>query len=337
MTKVIFKIVRVAGDYTTQSSLISVLGLDIHFWLTVITVFVLLYSSLSKKHCRFFEVLKQTMLGIAMPLAIIVLINPRLIIDIKDSWYHCVNLSTIIINILLIVAPLYLVIIGNTKFELSKFWKAICGYICISSLTMVLALIFNTNLSGLLAMPNLLIIVQIKIAFPWHLLIVIPAFLVISFGLYSLCWYISKLLTKNNPPHEELQKQEYFELYSFATKSIACMQGFLIMIILAVLVYNPRMGTLLGLICLIPIIMTIFCILSVFEMDKLAKENNEEIFEENNPRAKNFLTYSFIGNPLFGIVTLKQYRNERAAIQDRKIREEKKIQREQKKLQEKNK
>ena len=285
------------------------------------------------------------MLGVALPLAFITLLNPRLIIDINDPWYHCVNLSPILTNALVMLCPLYLVLIGETEFNLAKFWKAICGFICISSISMTLALILNKNISGLLAMPNSNLLVKLKIAFPWYLLIVIPVFIALAFGIYALCWYLFKLFNKkaqeeNNQEITEdeqpaqPERNEYFDLYSFATKSIACMQGFLLLIILAVVVRAPQTGTFLGLFCLLPLIMTVFCVLAVFDMDKLAEENNEEIFEVNNPRAKRFLTFSFIGNPLFGLVILKQYKNERASIQERKVREEKRRKREQQKLEE---
>ncbi|MBO5884333.1 MAG: hypothetical protein J6Q51_00890 [Clostridia bacterium] len=347
LTKMIFWIVRATGVYAAEEGgfniayILNTFGLDLNFWLVIITAFVLIYTAVCKKQCRWLEVLKQTMLGVAIPLAFVSLINPRLIIDINDPWTHCVNLCPIITNMLLMLCPLYFVAIKETQFSLNKFWKAICGYICISSLSMIIALILNRNISGLLAMPNSHLIVKMKIAFPWYLLIVIPAFLAISFGLYALCWYLIKLINKNkevqpqedeNQEQQVPQKNEYFDLYSFATKSIACMQGFLILIILAVIVRAPNNGTFLGLFCLLPLVMTIFCILAVFEMDKLAEENNEEIFNKGNPKAKKFLTYSFIGNPLFGLVILKQYINERNSIQERIVREEKKRLREQQRL-----
>lgn len=349
LTKMIFWIVRATGVYATEkgcfniSYILNTFGLDLNFWLTIIIAFVLIYTAVSKKQCRWIEVLRQTMLGVALPLAFVSLINPRLIIDINDPWTHCVNLCPIIINMLFMLCPLYLVAIGDTQFSLNKFWKAICGYICISSLSMTIALILNRNISGLLAMPNSHLIVKMKTPFPWYLLIVIPVFLALAFGIYALCWYLIKLLNKNKAtPAQDTedeqeepqvpQKNEYFDLYSFATKSIACMQGFLILIILAVIVRAPSNGTFLGLFCLLPIIMTVFCILAVFEMDKLSEENDEEIFNKGNPKAKRFLTYSFIGNALFGLVVLKQYINERNAIQERKAREEKKRLREQQRL-----
>ena len=163
--------------------------------------------------------------------------------------------------IILITSIIYLVKIDDIKLSISKFWYAIAGYICLTSIAMTLSIVsFNGNYSEI-TYASTLYKIGIKISFPWHLLITIPIFLIISFGIYYLFTLIFKNHTEKDSKNNEENKNDFFEIYSFSTKSICCMQGFLILILLSAIVRNP-LGTWLGILCLIPLIMTIFCILA---------------------------------------------------------------------------
>lgn len=325
-----------SGTFTIDY-LVKTFGLDINFYLIIISVVALLWSAFSKKENKVLDLLMQTMLGIALPLGIISLFNQRLIIDINDRWYHSLNLASMLINIAFILYPLYLVKTKSMNVSLKNFWKAICVYICICSLTMLLSLLMkSTNVDEMLY-SNTMQRMGIKIGFPWHLLLIFPIFLLLCLGINYLVCLVINLLNKKYVQSDEQQtpatqkpKNDFFDLYAFATKSIACMQGFLILIILAVVIKAPQ-GTPFALLCLLPLVMTIFCLLAVFEMEKQAEINDQTIFDANNKKAKKFLTFVFLGNALFGFSVLKQYRNEREAIEDRKLREEKKRLKEQQK------
>ena len=110
------------------------------------------------------------------------------------------------------------------------------------------------------------------------------------------------------------------------------MQGLLILIIVGTVTRNP-IGTLWGLFCLLPLIMTIFCVWTANEMQKQAELDDERVFDKGNKEAKKIIIISLIGNVIFGLVAAKQIKNEREAIIERKQREEK---HRQKKLQENN-
>mgnify|MGYP007097448077 FL=1 len=81
--------------------------------------------------------------------------------------------------------------------------------------------------------------------------------------------------------------------------------------------------------------MTIFCILTVNEMQKYITSADESIFEEGNKNAEKILIYAFLGNFIFGFAFMAQLNNERDNIIEYKKRMERKRQRElQQKLEE---
>ena len=99
------------------------------------------------------------------------------------------------------------------------------------------------------------------------------------------------------------------------------------LIIISTLVKKPQRNF-WGLTCLIPFIMTIFCILAVNEMQKYITSNDESIFEDGNKNAKKILTYTFLGNFIFGFAFKAQLKNERENLIEYKKRMERKRQRE---------
>ena len=312
-----------------SSYIIKGFGFGVNFYLTILLIIVLVYSAFSKKQCKLIDWFKYTVLGIALPLGIISLINSKMLVDINDSWYHIVNLSSIIVNLAYIVYPIYLVMLKDVSFKLNNFWQAISGYVCICCLCMTLSLISGKSISSMTSLDTHLLIVNLKVGFPWHLIIIFPAFMLIAFGIYWLGHFITKLINKETTTQTTVPtpKNEFFDLYTFATKSIASMQGFLILIIVALITRTPQ-GSAFGILGLIPFVMEIFCMLSIYEMEKQLYVVDDSLFEEGNPITKRILTYVFIGNFIFGFAVLHQLKNERLMIEERKQREEKKKQKE---------
>ena len=339
--KAVFWIVRIItiSDSNSFSTIYipKAFGLDIPSWIVLLSSIVLYISAFSYLPSMFMEFLKHTLLGVGLPCAVISLFTVD-IIDIYDNYYHILNIIAMTLNMLLIFIPLYLIKTKEIQPSLDKFWYAISGYICLTSICMSLSLIIREGNLSEMTYSKILRKIGIQISFPWHLLIIIPTFLIIAFGLYYLITkiYKKKFSSENQTETQqqmELKRNEFFDLYAFATKSICCMQGFLILIILAAIIKKP-LGTPWGILCLIPLVMTIFCILAVFEMEKQANLNDEHIFDKGNPTAKRIITFALIGDVFFGLSFLKQIKNEREAIIERKEREEKRRLRELKKREE---
>ncbi len=338
----ILRIITISETKTFSAQYITkAFGLDIPSFLILLSSIVLYISAFSNKPNKFMEFLKFTMLGVGLPSAMISLFTLD-IIDIYDNYFHVLNIIAMLFNLLLIFIPLYLIKIKEIVPSLDKYWYAISGYICLTSICMSLSLIIREGNLSEMTYSKILRKIGIQISFPWHLLIIIPCFLLISFAIfYAITFVYKRIMKKNNDDSQEENKleaqkrNEFFDLYAFATKSICCMQGFLILIILSAIIRNP-LGSIWGIFCLIPLVMTIFCLLAVFEMEKQADLNDEHIFDKGNKQAKKIIAFTMIGDIFFGLSFLKQIKNERESIIERKQREEKRRLKEQKKKEEQN-
>lgn len=326
--------VATAGIPFAGMYIFKTFGLDLNMWLTLICSFVMFYSALTKKDCKFVDILKYTLLGIALPLSIIKFLNPLfgitsfMVIDTTDRWYHIVNLCNMLISLCQIVFPLYLIKIKDIKAKLENYWKAIAGYVLIMSIVSTVALLFGrgvpTYYTNELYSPYVIVLLGIKIDFPWHLLINYGAFILISFLVYLVTSFVSSKIIKEEQQQLSSNKtDEFLELYAFATKSILCMQGILLIIILDI-VFTTKISIYWSIFMLVPFVMTIFCLLSIFKMENLSKEYNEEFYNPNNKDYLKVRNMLLVGDVFFALAFIKQYKNEIASIEDRKKRAEKK-------------
>lgn len=307
-------------------------GLDLNFYFTFMAAFYLIFSAFSNKKNIFLDILKNTIVSISFAYCALALFNPKMVFTLANyayGWYHFPNILAMVINLILLVTALYLIKANDVQISLKNFWQGLAGYIMALSLCMTLAIVLNVNISELSYSNTLYDVIKTRINFPWFLLIVIPVFLLISFGIYCLIRLIVCKISHTSfiekPTLEK--KNEFFDIYTFATKTVCCMQGILLLIIIATLAKKPQ-GNVWGLTCLIPFIMTIFCILAVNEMQKYITSNDESIFEDGNKNAKKILTYTFLGNFIFGFAFKAQLKNERENLIEYKKRMERKRQRE---------
>ena len=337
LVKTIFLIYQYAHAKSFKvSSFGAIFGLDMNFFFMAITIFVLLYSGFSERKGNFLELFKNTMLGVIFPLAMLNLANPRLFVSVYYNWYHITSLSSYIMNIIMIIAPIYLIKSKDIEVSLKNFWQAIAGYIFALGLCLTISITLNIYLSELTNPSTLNRILKASITFPWNLLIVVPLFLLIAFGIYCLVRLVVCKLNKE-AFYEQVDdnKNEFFDIYTFATKTVCCMQGVLLLIIFATVIRNQKVTpNWLGLLCLIPVIMTVFCLLTVFEMQKYIDLDDQTIFDEGDERAKEIFTYAYFGNLLYAFVLVHQFKSERENIEDQKRRLERKKLHEQKILEE---
>ena len=329
LARAIFYIVRIISLKITFTFayFLTIFGINSVYAVTsllmIIAVVALFVSAFSKEDSPLLDFCKHTLLGIGFPFGIIQLFRLDLVFLQSYSAYHIVNIVSVIFTVLLLFIPVYFLKICELRPNLSKFWLAVTGYTIIASLCMTFSLLIVTGNIGEMVYATSLSKLGIKIDFPWHLLITIPAFLIICFIAYYIVTLCYKKFTHDPVTLEYRHRNEFFDLYAFATKSLCCMQGPLILIILATIIRTP-LGSLWGLFCLVPLIMTIFCIWTAYEMENQAKLDDERVFDKGNKDAKKIITISFIGNIIFGFVVAKQIKNERESIIERKEREEKK-------------
>lgn len=326
----IFRAIEISGGYSFSSFLMS-LGINGNYAITTLLMYVamiaLYVSAFSKNNNLILDFCKHTLLGIGFPFGIIQLFRLDLIVNTIDNVYHVLNIISILFTILLLFIPVYFLKIGELRPRLSKFWLAISGYTIFASLCMTLSIVTRNGNIAEMTYATSLRQLGIEINFPWHLLITVPAFLIICFIVYYIVTYAYKKITHDPVTLEYRHRNEFFDLYSFATKSLCSMQGLLLLIILGTITRNP-MGTLWGLFCLIPLIMTVFCVWTAYEMEEQAELDDESVFDKGNKTAQKIITTSLIGNLIFGAVVAKQIKNERESIIERKAREEKRKQRE---------
>ena len=334
----IYRYVSILGKFDLAYA-DKMFGLDLNFYFTFMASFYLIFSAFSSKKNIFLDVLKNTVVSICFAYSVLALFNPKMIITLANyayGWYHFPSIIAMVINLVLLVTALYLIKSKDAEISLKNFWQGLAGYIMALSLCMTLDVVLNVNISELTYSNTLYDVIKTRINFPWFLLIVIPVFLLISFGIYCLIRLIICKISHTTfieEPGPE-KKNEFFDIYSFATKTVCCMQGILLLIIIATLVKKPQ-RSLWGLTCLIPFIMTIFCILTVNEMQKYITSADESIFEEGNKNAEKILIYAFLGNFIFGFAFMVQLNNERDNIIEYKKRMKRKRQRElQQKLEE---
>lgn len=320
LAKTIFLICKYIKFFSFNISYVAnIFGLDINFYLMALTSFVLIYTAFSNKQSFVLDICKNTMAGIALPLAFLSLCNPKLIVSVSNPWYHVTNLASILINCILILAPVYLIKLKEIKVSLRSYWQAISGYVLILCMCMTTNIILKSaNISELSYSSTLNNIFGTQINFPWHLLIVIPVFLLLAFGIYAIERAVISIVTKQKfiEDIEIRNKSEFFDIYTFATKTICCMQGVLLLIIIATLVKNPKVNSWLGLVCLIPLVMTIFCLLTIYEMQKYIENTDQTIFNKGDKRARKIITYAYVGNCIFGFALSSQFRNERDSIEE---------------------
>ena len=331
LIKIIFNVLRAylinAENHNVERYLKLAFGLDIPSIMIILSCVVLFISAFSNKEFKFVEFLNYSLLGVGLPSAFISLFSTN-IISLNDNYYHILNIISMLFNTALIFIPLYLLKTKDIKINMLNFWYAIAGYICALSICMTLSLVIREGNFSEMTYSQTLASIGIRVNFPWHLLIIIPIFLIISF---VITYILSKIFKKYSYSYSnenfqakdsQLKKNDFFDLYAFATKTVCCMQGFLILFILAAIIRNPY-GSLWGIFCLIPLIMTLFCLFATFEMEKQALINDENIFNKDNKIAKKIITYVFLGNFIFGFSFMGQIKNERESIVERKQREEK--------------
>ncbi len=326
----IVRAVHLSNSYSFSFFLLS-LGINGDYAVTTLLMYVamiaLFISAFSKTNNNIVDFCKHTLLGIGLPLGIIQLFRIDLVINPIDNVYHILNIISILFTILLLFVPIYFLKIGELRPRLQKFWLAISGYTMIACLCMSLSIVtVNGNIAEM-TYSNSLIKLGIDIDFPWHLLVSIPAFLIICFVVYYIVTLAYKKITHDPVTLEYKHRNEFFDLYCFATKSLCSMQGLLVLIILGTITRNP-IGSYFGLFCLVPLIMTMFCVWTAYEMEKQAELDDESVFDKGNHEAKKIITISLIGNLIFGLVVAKQIKNERETIIERKQREEKRKQKE---------
>ena len=318
--RVVFWIIRaVKIGYTANNIYVKIFGLDYANLILLLTSVTLYIDAFCSKKYKIIEFFKQTIIGVGFAVGLFGLLSCNMI-DQYDNLYHVLNIDYMLVRVILVFIPIYLVFTKDEVINLSKFWYSVAGLICLTSLCSTFAFLTSYNISEFLYSTTLKKI-GISVESPWHLLINIFGFLLMIFVLYFIMYMIAKRLLKNT----EKQKNdclEFFDLYSFATKSICCLQGFLLIMVAYIITKGASIYV--SLICLIPFVMTIFCILAIFEIEKQFEINDEHFFDPKNKAAKKFLTYLMIGNFIFGLSVVKQIKNERENIEDRKIREEKK-------------
>ncbi len=227
-------------------------------WTTIIT---LILSAFLKKENKFLQLLYNMLFGCALVGGFLTFMYPDCISN-NYPILHFINIQTIITHALLIFVPIYLIKTKDFRVDIKNFWNVYVGYVFIGSVALSASLISGNNFAYSLNFD----LVDLGVAFPWHLpviMIVISAIALVLYGCFELAYYIKR---KHNKNEKEIglpaERKEYnkigLALYIAFVVS-AVLFGGLISLSTASLIGEQK--TALGLLCLLGLVYMILMLI----------------------------------------------------------------------------
>lgn len=227
-------------------------------WTTIIT---LILSAFLKKENKFLQLLYNMLFGCALVGGFLTFMYPDCISN-NYPILHFINIQTIITHALLIFVPIYLIKTKDFRVDIKNFWNVYVGYVFIGSVALSASLISGNNFAYSLNFD----LVDLGVAFPWHLpviMIVISAIALVLYGCFELAYYIKRKHNKNeNEIGLPAERKEYnkigLALY-IAFVISAVLFGGLISLSTASLIGEQK--TALGLLCLLGLVYMILMLI----------------------------------------------------------------------------
>ena len=222
-------------------------------WTTIIT---LILSVFIKKQNRFLQMLYNILFGCAMIGGILTFIYPDCL-DSSFPFFHFVNIQTILVHALLIFVPIYLIKIKHFKVEIKNIWNVFVGYVYIGCIAMTASIISGNNFAYSLKFD----LVNLGLAFPWHLpilMLALTAFSALIYGAFELVYYLRLKNTNKICKNIDSINKLNFAIF-IMSRVCAIVFGALIMLSTASLI--GKTNTMLGLLCLIALVYMIMMLL----------------------------------------------------------------------------
>ena len=270
-------------------------------WTTIIT---LILSAFLKKENKFLQLLYNVLFGCALVGGFLTFMYPDCISN-NYPILHFINIQTIITHALLIFVPIYLIKTKDFKVDIKNFWNVYVGYVFIGSVALSASLISGNNFAYSLNFD----LVDLGVAFPWHLpviMIVISAIALVLYGCFELAYYIKR---KHNKNEKEIglpaERKEYnkigLALY-IAFVASAVLFGGLISLSTASLIGEQKNA--LGLLCLLGLV---YMILMLIFANQIKNYINIKFEDKDKIKHTVFVVLTVIFALPVGIIYLIKY------------------------------
>lgn len=219
-------------------------------WTTVIT---LVLSAVLKKDNKILGYLYNILFGCAMLGGALTFCYPDCM-SADRAFLHFVNIQTVVVHSLLIFVPIYLIKIGEFKVEFKNIWKVFVGFILVGSLAMTASLISGQNFAYSLKFN----LINLGIAFPWHLPVVMMllfAMDLLLYGSFELVRLIGRKLKKQEKIIIEKNNISKLNKAIYTVWNVCSIVfGVLLILGIAALIKQPK--TIYGIFCLLGIVYT---------------------------------------------------------------------------------
>lgn len=270
-------------------------------WTTIVT---LILSAFLKKENKFLQLLYNMLFGCALVGGFLTFMYPDCISN-NYPILHFINIQTIITHALLIFVPIYLIKTKDFRVDIKNFWNVYVGYVFIGSVALSASLISGNNFAYSLNFD----LVDLGVAFPWHLpviMIVISAIALVLYGCFELAYYIKR---KHNKNEKEIglpaERKEYnkigLALYIAFVVS-AVLFGGLISLSTASLIGEQK--TALGLLCLLGLV---YMILMLIFANQIKNYINIKFEDKDKIKHTVFVVLTVIFALPVGIIYLIKY------------------------------
>lgn len=270
-------------------------------WTTIVT---LILSAFLKKENKFLQLLYNMLFGCALVGGFLTFMYPDCISN-NYPILHFINIQTIITHALLIFVPIYLIKTKDFRVDIKNFWNVYVGYVFIGSVALSASLISGNNFAYSLNFD----LVDLGVAFPWHLpviMIVISAIALVLYGCFELAYYIKRKHNKNeNEIGLPAERKEYnkigLALYIAFVVS-AVLFGGLISLSTASLIGEQK--TALGLLCLLGLV---YMILMLIFANQIKNYINIKFEDKDKIKHTVFVVLTVIFALPVGIIYLIKY------------------------------
>ncbi|MCL2570254.1 MAG: YwaF family protein [Firmicutes bacterium] len=177
--------------------------------------------------------------------------------DNLNGWFsilHWRNIQTIVVHLLLVFVPIYLIKIGEFRPRMKNLWMIAVGYLSIGIISMTGSQIAGDNFAyalGIYVIFETVGIDWITIPFPWHLLPLLGAMMLLAAALYlPFEIYHRKKHGKDQKP---IIQNTRFHIARFVTFIGGYISTLVLLLVIPQAFNATPIVSWLGLVCLVPL------------------------------------------------------------------------------------
>ena len=269
-------------------------------WTTIITLIVSAF--VKNTQSKIVKILENILFGVALVGGVLTFVYPDCLTSDRP-FLHFINIQTVVTHSLLIFVPIYLIKIKELKISLKNIWMPALGFLYVGCLATATSIISGNNFAFALEC-DLLNDVGLNISYPWHYIFVFSIVFVLTLILYGAFEIRNHIKNKNNIPTKKYNiTNKWVFTLSVLAFVFAGVQGLIMLLSLGYKIYVPGTTSLLGLLLLIPFIISVLLILLGLYYYDLSLDGNWA--KEKNTKKFYFgLIGLFVLNFILGIFAL---------------------------------